>query len=222
MALGPIITCTTETGAALQLTPFTREEVVEFTEGFEKETITQYLAERPVQTAETEQEWYDGLIRDASSLVWAIRLVEDGKRQIIGNASLMSIEGKTIVQAVNGIVIVDAGQWGRGIASAVQKVLVWYGFRRRGLTRIKAAVVQANPGSRRALEKAGYTLVYTERNDKFIDGGFMHKDCFECLNPDDWAWRLWWGNDRPTRKCIEARARTLSALQWAAMNAELA
>lgn len=222
MALGPIMKVTTEAGIELALTPFTREEAIWFAKGFERESVTQYLADRPVQTAETEQEWYDRLIRDNTSLVWAIRLVENGESRMIGNTSLTDISGRVVVQAVDGIAIMDSSVWGKGIATAVQRALVWYAFQRRGIVRIKSAVLQPNTGSRKALEKAGYSLVYTERNDKFVAGKFIHKDCFECLHPDDWAWRLWWGDDRPTRKAVEARAKTIEALNWAEKNVELA
>lgn len=221
MAFGPIIKLKTDTGLQLELAPFSREEVVQFAEGFQKETVTQYLAMRPVQTMETEQEWYDGFIRNPKSLVWGIWSVDLESRRLIGNASLTDITGEVIIQAVNGIAITDSQYWGRGIASAVQKTLVWYGFQRRAIARIKSAVLQPNTGSRKALERAGYSFVYTERNEKFVASRFIHKDCFECLNPADWAWRLWWGDDRPTRKSIEARAKTLEGLQWAEKNVEL-
>lgn len=71
------------------------------------------------------------------------------------------------------------------------------------------------------MEKCGYTVVYTERNEQFVRGKLVHLDCLECLNPDDWAWRQWWGDDRPTRKAVEARAKTVEALKWAEDNVEL-
>lgn len=221
MAFGPTIKLKTDAGLHLELSAFNREEVTHFARAFQKETVTQYLSMRPVQTAETEQEWYDGFIRNPKSLVWGIWSVDAGVRTLIGNASLTDITGEIIVQAVNGIAITNSQYWGKGIASVVQKALVWYGFQRRGIVRIKSAVLQPNIGSRKALEKAGYAFVYTERNEKFIAAAFIHKDCFECLNPADWAWRLWWGDDRPTRKAVEARMKTLESLRWAEKNVYL-
>ena len=83
-------------------------------------------------------------------------------------------------------------------------------------------MLQPNGGSRKALERSGYTLVYTERNETFVNGALVHMDCLECLNPADWAWQQWWGGDRPTQKSMEARKRTEAALEWARENVELA
>ena len=56
--------------------------------------------------------------------------------------------------------------------------------------------------------------MYVERNFQFIDGHYVHEDMLECLNPADWAWRLWWGDDRPSRKNLQARKKTEAALAW--------
>lgn len=221
MSLGPIMKLETSTGMHLELAPFTRDEVVAFADGFQKESVMQYLSFHRVQTAETEQEWYDKTIKDEKSIIWGMWVVEEEARLLVGNIALTDIAQKHTIQATNGIVITDKNYWGRGIASAAHKALVWYAFRVYGMTRIKSAVMQPNFGSWKAMEKCGYALVYTERDVQFVGGKLVHMDCLECLNPDDWAWRLWWGDDRPTRKAVDARARTLEALEWAEKNVEL-
>lgn len=221
MALGPIMKLKTDAGLQLELAPFTREEVIGFMEGFQKESVMQYLSFHTVQTSETEQEWYDKTVKEQWSLVWGIWVVEPDGKKLVGNIALNDIQQKHTIQATNGIAITDKQYWCKGIASAAHRALVWYAFRIYGMTRIKSAVMQPNVGSWRAMEKCGYTVVYTERNEQFVRGKLVHLDCLECLNPDDWAWRLWWGTDRPTRKSVEARAKTLEALQWAEENVEL-
>lgn len=221
MSLGPIMKLKTKTGLKIELAPFTREEVADFVEGFQKATVTQYISFHQAQTIETEQEWYDAKIKEADSLVWGIWVVEGSKRKLIGNTALNGISQKHTIQTTSGFVISDTAYWGKGIASAAHKARTWYAFRRYGVNRIKSAVLQPNIASRKALEKSGYIFVYTERNEQFYNGRLVHLDCLECLNPDDWAWRLWWGDDRPTRKAIEARERTRSALAWAETNVEL-
>jgi hypothetical protein len=142
-------------------------------------------------------------------------------RSLIGNFALTTIDREVLAQATNGIMIFDKSYWGKGIASAVHRASLLYAFRELGLVRIKSAVLHGNEGSLRAMTKSGFTVVYTERNTHFRSGKSRHQDNLECLNPDEWAWRLWWGADRPTRKSIEARAKTLEALQWAEKNVEL-
>lgn len=222
MALGPIMKLKTDAGLQLELAPFSRDECLEFIDGFQRESVTRYLPFRSVQSIETEQEWYDATIRDKDSIIWGMWIVEQESRTLVGNISLREITHEHVIQATNGIVITDKNYWGRGIASAAHKALLWYSFRVYGLARIKSAVLQPNVGSWKAMEKYGYTHVYTERNETFDRGKLLHKDCLECLNPDDWAWRQWWGDDRPTRKSVEARAKTLVALEWSEKNVELA
>lgn len=221
MSLGPIMRLTTDANLNIELAPFTREECSAFVDGFSKESVTQYLEFHASQTLELEQKWYDGVVEDKNCYVWGIWVVENGQRKLIGNTAINDITMHHTIQASTGSVITDVSYWGKGIASVTHKARTWYAFRKYGFTRLKSAVLQPNVASRKALEKSGYTVVYTERCEQFKDGKLVHKDCLECLNPDDWAWRQWWGDDRPTRKSVEARAKTLEALAWAEKNVEL-
>lgn len=220
MAFGPIIKLKTSTGMQLELAPYTREEVVQFAEPFSHSSITRFLSMHTAQTMETEQAWYDRQIVDKSRLIWGIWAVGDD-RKLVGNFELKDIDRGVLAQATNGIAITDKEYWGKGVATAVHRAGLQYGFKQLGLVRIKSAVLRGNGASLQSMEKSGFTVVYTERNTHFRDGAPRHQDNLECLNPDDWAWRLWWGDDRPTRKAIEARAKTIEALEWAEKNVEL-
>lgn len=111
--------------------------------------------------------------------------------------------------------------WNKGIASAAHKARTWYGLQYIGLHRIKSAVIQGNIGSSKALSRSGYTYVYTERNEAFIDGKLSHMDCFECISPLPPFWRQWWHGDRPPASAVRARKLTTQALAWAKENVEL-
>lgn len=222
MAFGPIMKVQTDAGLQLELAPFTREEVGQFADGLSRRSITKFLnMGMTAQTVETEQAWYDQLISDKTELAWGIWAVGD-ERTLLGSFGLKDIDREILAQATNGILIFDKTFWGKGIATAVHRASLLYAFKQLGLVRVKSAVYQGNKGSFLAMEKSGFTIVYTERNTHFRDGAPRHQDNLECLNPDDWAWRLWWGDDRPTRKAVEARVRTLDALKWAEENVELA
>jgi RimJ/RimL family protein N-acetyltransferase len=212
----------TDAGLQLELGPFSRDNCLAFVEGMQKFSTLRYLSMlEGAQTDETEQAWYDGVIKEQNSLIWGIWVIENNQRTLVGNIALREVAPGRTSQASNGIVVTDDAYWGKGIASAAHKALVFYAFRQYGLVRIKSAVMQPNVGSWRAMEKCGYTLVYTERNQRLLNGQSIHMDNLECLNPDDWAWRLWWGNDRPSRKSVEARVRTMGVLEWAEKNVEL-
>ena len=221
MAFGPMMKLITDRGLSVELAPFARDNLNVFVEGFARGTVTQYLSAHRAQTIETEQAWYDEMIKNKTSLNWGIWAVDGDKRQLIGNTALTEITKDHVHYATSGIVIADKKYWGQGIASACHRARTWYAFENLGLHRIKSAVIHGNAASWRALEKCGYELVYTERNEEFVNGKLRHMDCLECLNPADWAWRQWWGDDRPPRKSLEARKRAQAAVDWARQNVTL-
>lgn len=225
MAFGPIMKLHTEAGLQLELAPFTRSEVAQFIGGLQTASVLRFVG-IPVMTLEMEQEWYDKKSKDDNSVLWGIWALHDDERVLIGSTGINEIgphvpTQRGMIQGTTGITLTNKQYWGKGIASAAHKARTWYAFRQSGLIRLKSAVAQENGASRRALEKVGYTVVYTERNFQFVDGHHVHEDNLECLNPDDAAWQQWWGDDRPTRKAVEARVKTLEALEWAEKNVEL-
>lgn len=221
MAFAPIMKLKTKSGLRIELAPFTRDEVAGFLPAFQKASITRYLHMHIAQTIETEYEWYDKMIHDQNSRLWGIWAVEGGKRTLIGNTVIEQIEGMGLTKGTTGIVIANKEYWGKGIATATHKARTWYAFKQLGINRLVSYIYEDNAPSMRAIEASGYFLHHITRNELFTDGKWQPVHMFECLNPDDWAWRLWWGDDRPTRKAIEARAKALEALQWAQENVEL-
>lgn len=221
MAFGPIMKLSTDTGLELELAPFAREDTSAFLPGFQKASITKYLHLNYAQTPETEQEWYDSMIRDQASRVWGIWVVEGGRRRLIGDTAIEQIRGKGMLTATTGIVIVDDAYHGRGIATAAHRARSWYAFNYLAITRLVSYVYDGNRSSHHVIEKVGYSEHHETRNECFANGEWMSVHVMECLNPADWSWRLWWGNDRPPRKNLEARKRTEAALDWAHVNVTL-
>lgn len=228
MAFGPWMRMATDTGLRVELGPFERDDVSQYVEGMQHLDVMKYFGgSGSAFTVNLEQEWYDAAAKKADELYWGIWVWTGDGRRLVGATSIKDIgphasTQRNITQAVTGILIADRDYWGRGIASAAHRARTWYAFRQYGLIRLKSAVAQPNTASRRAIEKVGYSQVYVERNMLFVDGHYVHYDNFECLNPDDWAWRLWWGDDRPTRKSLDARKQTEAALAWAEAHVELA
>ncbi len=70
MAFGPMMKLTTDRGLSVELAPFARDNLAVFVEGFARGTVTQYLSAHRAQTIETEQAWYDEMIKDKTKLVW--------------------------------------------------------------------------------------------------------------------------------------------------------
>lgn len=183
--------------------------------GMQLHSVHRYLSHRTAPTVQDEEEWYDKVRQNKDELAWGIWVVDGDKRTLIGNTALFNIEGTHFRQATSGSLIFRQEYWGKGIASAIHKARTWYAFNQLGLTRIKSAVVDGNHGSRKALERTGYSLVYVERNELFVDGTHRHMNCLECLNPRPESWNRWWHGEHPPKLAREARQRTLTALSWA-------
>lgn len=234
MAFGPIMRF--KVGELdIELAPIPREAASEFINlghggGLQRHTIFRYLGRDAAPVFEDESEWLEKVRTAEDSLVWGIWNIEteDGvtKRTLIGNSALSRIDkdghSRLIRQAMSGSMIFRPEFWGKGVASAAHKARTWYAFKHMGLHRINSAVIQANGGSRRALERSGYTFVYTERNEQYGDGKFHHLDYLECVNPLDLFWVQWWNSDRPTKAAREARRLSHEALEWAEESVELA
>lgn len=177
-------------------------------------SVARYLASRrTVPVLEDELEWFEKTRAKQDSVVWGVWADE----KLIGGISLESIEHgpSGFVQATDGIVLFDQTYWRKGIASAIQKAVMWVAFTELGIGRIMAAVIQGNEGSLKALQSAGFSLVYVERNTAYVAGRLHHQDNLDCVNPLEPFWSIWWGGDVVTGEAKQAKDRTLAAFRWA-------
>lgn len=229
MAFGPIMRFMVGE-LQIELAPLAKEDMAQFIHpdnggGMQQSGVTEFIGMKSAPVLQHEERWFDKICESTTSLVWGIWTVENGVRTLIGNSALNNIgeEGHSgfVRQAESGSLIFRKEYWGKGIASAAHKARTWYAFEHLGLHRIQSAVIQANAGSRKALERSGYSIVYTERNVQYSSGKLHHMDCFECLNPLPLFWTQWWHGDRPTRAAVAARKHTLETLSWAKQNVEL-
>lgn len=221
MAFGPIMRMAVN-DLEIELAPLQKDVMGQFVQpGMQQHSITKYLS-GGAHVIEDEDEWYESVRKDSKKIVWGIWVVDEGSRMIIGTTALEGITHEHTHQATSGSMIFRKEYWGRGIASRIHMARTWYAFQEMGLDRIMSAVIHGNIVSRKALEKSGYDLVYVERNTSFSEGALRHQDNLECLNPSDAFWSRWWHGDRPTKRAVAARKRTIAALQWASENVTLA
>ena len=222
MAFGPIMRFKVG-DIAIELAPIPRDSAGEFIAngGMQTHTVTKFLGRRLAPVLEDEYDWYDKIRTQQDSVIWGIWDVTKDERILIGSSSLHNIEGEHFRQATSGSMIHRSEYWNKGIARAAHKARTWFGFTQLGLTRIKSAVIVGNIASQRALEGSGYSRVYIERNEHFVNGTFHDQLCLECLNPDPQFWDRWWGGCRPTKLSLSARDRTIASLQWAKNNVTL-
>jgi len=207
---------------SIELAPLDKEVMGEFVNpGMQQFEVRKYTNSHNAPVLDDELSWFDKVRTSKNSVVWGIWIIEGERRILIGVSSLFDIKIDHIHQATSGSMIFRKEYWGKGIASAAHKARTWYAFQHMGLHRIMSAVIQGNEGSLKALTRSGYTKVYTERNEKFIDGQLRHLDCLECLNPNEPFWTQWWHADRPSKASLAARGLTCEVLTWAVQNVEL-
>ena len=91
--------------------------------------------------------------------VWTVRHVADG-----GFVGWLCLWPETGGQAELGYRF-HRGEWGRGLASEAAAVLIDWGFREAGYTRIFACTNAGNHASRRVMAKIGMTPLCTDAPD---------------------------------------------------------
>jgi RimJ/RimL family protein N-acetyltransferase len=202
------------------LAPHTKEAMPTFVQrgGMQQHSVNRYLApKRTVPVLEDELDWFEKTRAQGDSVVWAVWVESAGELKVIGGIGLESIEHgpSGFVQATDGIILFDQTYWRKGIASAIQKAVTWFAFTELGIGRIKAAVIQGNVGSLKALQGAGYSLVYVERNTAYVAGKLHHQDNLECVNPLEPFFSTWWGGDVETDEALGAREKVLAVFKWA-------
>jgi len=71
--------------------------------------------------------------------------------------------------------------WGRGMATAVCRDAVHWGFAKIGLVRVQATTLKANLASQRVLEKVGFEREGTFRNFRVVRGNPRDYLVFSCV-----------------------------------------
>lgn len=74
--------------------------------------------------------------------------------------------------------------WGKGIATAAVKQITDFAFQHYDLARLEAKVFGWNPASKRVLEKCGYKLEGTLRNNIYKDGRLTDEFIYSILPSD--------------------------------------
>ncbi|WP_435076563.1 GNAT family N-acetyltransferase [Halococcus sp. AFM35] len=138
--------------------------------GFLQRNINDPRVRRPIGTvapmsASDEEEWIDGANDEGVSLLICIGGDPVGT---IGLSGINELWGRAEV----GYWLTPAA-WGEGYATAATELLVEYGFDQRRLNKVVAHAFAFNAGSRRVLEKVGFTEEGVHRAEAFVNGEFV-------------------------------------------------
>jgi RimJ/RimL family protein N-acetyltransferase len=103
----------------------------------------------------------------------------------IGNITLLNIH-PTFRSAEISIIIGDQDSRGQGYGTEAIKLLVDHAFTRMNLNRLQAGAVEANIGSIRAFEKAGFQREGISRQAYYCNGEYQNVQIMSILKSD---WR---------------------------------
>jgi RimJ/RimL family protein N-acetyltransferase len=127
-----------------------------------------YLSMPVPCTESAELDWVKNQNNRPDDFAWNIQV--DGK--IVGNIGLHRID-RVHRRAELGIMIGDKKMWGKGLAQALEAVILDYAFSNIvafGLNKVTAGVLEGNMASKAALKKCGFRDV-AERKQHFWHNG---------------------------------------------------
>jgi [ribosomal protein S5]-alanine N-acetyltransferase len=134
--------------------------------------VNQYLETRhSVQTLDSIMEYVKRLEGNKDEIFFAICLKEDGKH--IGNIKIGPINHIHKYADVS-LVIGDKNQWGKGFATEAIKLITNYAFQVLNLNKLRAGCYEQNEGSKKAFEKAGYTVEAIFKNQYLYKGKYIN------------------------------------------------
>ncbi|MCS6802858.1 MAG: GNAT family protein [Chloroflexota bacterium] len=133
--------------------------------------VTRYLeAGKYPATRESVRDYIRSFQGSRTSLAFAI--IDRATGRHIGNVTLNHID-PIHRTADTGIMIGCKEFWGRGIAYEAWSLLIRYAFDRLNLRKIVAGAVVENRASIRTLEKLGFRIEGTFREEKWVDGRYV-------------------------------------------------
>jgi RimJ/RimL family protein N-acetyltransferase len=130
-----------------------------------------------------QQEYEDGLFEHFQETDAGVSLLACVDGDPVGSAQLLPIREGTGV--ANLAYWVAPPHTGEGYATAAGRLLVDFGFRERRIERIEADTLAPNAGSRRVLEKLGFTHEGTKRSAAVVDGERVDAEVYGLLR-EEW------------------------------------
>jgi RimJ/RimL family protein N-acetyltransferase len=152
-------------GKEVALRPPEEEDVEFLQRNMNDPRVRRPLGATTPVSASDEAEWVEEANDEGMSLLIC---VEGDPVGTIGLSDILETWGRAEV----GYWLTPAA-WGEGYATEATALLVEYGFDQRRLNKIVAHAFDFNTGSRRVLEKVGFTEEGIHRREAFVNGDFV-------------------------------------------------
>lgn len=130
-------------------------------------------------SAPQEEEWFEKKSKNASNIVLAI---ETKSGEICGTIGLHKINWENR-NAEFGILIAPPSNWGKGIGTEAEKLIISHGFN-IGLKKITGLVFKNNIASRKVMEKNGLQQEGLLRSHFFKNGEWHDVYVYSVLNTE--------------------------------------
>ncbi len=163
------------TGRVLYLRELCRDDLDRTWEWLHRPDINRRIGVMVPFSKSRQVEWFNGLSGNASKMVFAVCLIQDGSH--IGNVSLDMIDERHR-NARFSIFIADRSNRGRGYGSEALSLLEEYAFSVLGLHRIWCKTDAEEPELLRFYLDRGYTREGLLREHELKDGVFVDKVLF--------------------------------------------
>lgn len=137
--------------------------------------ITRYLEQWGVRySMDVLREYVEKLHGKEDEIFFAVCLQGDGHH--IGNIKIGPVHAYH-KRARVGLIIGEQQYWGRGYATEAIGLVADFGFEVLGLNKIEAGCHKENLGSRRAFERAGFSVEGELRDHLVLDGELTSEIC---------------------------------------------
>lgn len=154
----------------LGLFPFEAAESRLYRDWVNEESFATLLGRSTPVTEAQHDAWYRSLTGSASTVVFAVRIVETG--QYLGNVWLHGLH--TVNRNAELRILLGAPEAReKGHGTRACRLLLRFAFEKLGLHKVYLYVHAANPRARRAFEKAGFVEEGLLKEEFFLDGRFV-------------------------------------------------
>lgn len=167
-------------GIDIELCAPTTELLVHVVGGMQSLNILMYTAQVSAKSLEDERAWFEKVRTEQESMVWFIRPA--GSDIPIGVTALHNIDN--LGTCTSGIMIWDKTWWRKGIATRAHLARTLYAADYLNRSVIHSSARTENPGSVKALQRAGYTLWGTEVCSGYRKGEWLETAHLTWLHPD--------------------------------------
>lgn len=179
-------TITFRKGKQTILRPLEEEDIPRLQKWINDPDVNQYLMPYRPLSRNDEEQWYQSLTDNDSTIMFAIDTLND--RDFIGTMGIHEIRWKDRV-ATTGALIGEKQYWGKGYGTDAKMTLLHYAFQTLNLRKISTTVLDFNDRSLQYLKKTGHQEIGRRSEEYYVDGEYRDEIYVEVFK-EDWI-SLW-------------------------------